>query len=326
MYLLDMHKIMIVPALVMAGPVAMATEASDSTGLAAPSSLVSVAADDGASSRSDGSGGDGAWPVPEPWIEPPTDSDVFDGDYAIVGVGVGSLPTYEGSNNYKIMPAAGIMGSVGGVGFRLRGPSLTTDLIRNKKGSRIGFRAGPSVRWRGGRSGNLKDDVVERLPDLDGGLELGIGMGVSIKRVLTKYDSLSFGVSRRWDVSGKGAGQSSSISTSYMMPVSKAQIFGFQASAIFNNDKNARYSYDVTPEGSAASGLPVFNAKGGLNEINFGAFTARDLSGDFLDGGFAVGAGVMYSRLQGSAADTPITSIRGDADQWMFGGGVSYTF
>ena len=67
-------------------------------------------------------------------------------------------------------------------------------------------------------------------------------------------------------------------------------------------------------------------AKGGLKELSVGAFTAYDLSGDFRDGGFMIGIGAQYGRLQGSAAKTPITSIRGDADQWVAGGGVAYGF
>jgi outer membrane scaffolding protein for murein synthesis (MipA/OmpV family) len=38
---------------------------------------------------------------------------------------------------------------------------------------------------------------------------------------------------------------------------------------------------------------------------------------------FAVGG---YTRLLGDAADSPMTSIRGSADQWLAGAGVGYTF
>ena len=51
-----------------------------------------------------------------------------------------------------------------------------------------------------------------------------------------------------------------------------------------------------------------------------------NLDGNFLDGGFAIGAGVEYSRLQGSAADTPLTAIRGQRGQLVVGAGLSYTF
>ena len=70
----------------------------------------------------------------------------------------------------------------------------------------------------------------------------------------------------------------------------------------------------------------VYKAKGGFQEASIGIATARDLNGNLLDGGFAVGVGALYSRLFGSAAKTPITSIRGSRNQWTFGGGLAYTF
>ena len=77
---------------------------------------------------------------------------------------------------------------------------------------------------------------------------------------------------------------------------------------------------------SAASGLPAFAASGGFKEASLGAFTALDLTGDLLDGGFAVGVGALYTRLYGSAAKTPITSIRGSGHQWLLGAGIAHTF
>lgn len=262
--------------------------------------------------------------LPGPKVRP--DKTVFDGDYAIVGVGVLSAPTYEGSDKNRIIPAAGVSGEVGGIGFTLRGPSLSLDLLKDKPGQKVGLRFGPQVRLRSMRTGKIGDPVVARLGELDNVIEAGVRVGVSFDEVLSKADGLSVGVSARWDVSGKGSGQVITPSATYLLPISRAQAFGFTASAQFTDGKYARYNYAISPEGSAASGLPIYDAKGGLQEISFGVATARDLSGDFLDGGFAVGAGLMYSRLYGSAAKTPITSIRGDRDQWMFGGGVTYTF
>ncbi|RZJ94436.1 MAG: MipA/OmpV family protein, partial [Novosphingobium sp.] len=87
-----------------------------------------------------------------------------------------------------------------------------------------------------------------------------------------------------------------------------------------------QYNYGIDAAGSAASGLPQYAGRGGFKEWNVGAFTAIDLSGNFLDGGFALGVGAQYSRLQGSAAETPITSIRGKRGQFFVGGGLAYTF
>ncbi len=255
-----------------------------------------------------------------------TGRDVFDDTYAIVGVGVVSLPSYDGSNDNDISPAAGAIGEIKGIGFRIKGPSLSLDFVPNQPKSRIGYRLGPTIRYRSNRTGSVGDPVVDRLPELDAVVEAGLGGGVTLKKLLNKHDSLSIGAGMRWDISGKGSGWTISSSANYFMPVSRGQVIGVHASVDFIDEKNADYNYSITPEGSAASGLPVYQAHGGFQEASMGAFTAFDLNGDFLDGGLAIGAGVLYSRLYGSAAETPITSQRGSRNQWLFGGGLAYSF
>lgn len=253
------------------------------------------------------------------------EDDVFDDTYAVVGIGVALGPDYEGSDDEKITPGAGIVGSVQGIGFSIRGPSLSVDLIDDPSGSDMTFRFGPTVRYRGGRS-KVKDDAVERLGKIKGVVEAGISAGVGFKKLLTPADSLSLGVSVRQDVSGRGAGYSVTPRVGYLSPLGRGVVAGVQAAAVWINGKGARYYYSVSPEQSAASGLPAFRAKGGLKEVSLGTAIAFDLNNDFLDGGFAIGGGAQYARLHGSAARTPATSVRGNRHQWLFGGGVAYVF
>lgn len=251
---------------------------------------------------------------------------VFDGDYAIVGVGVAGMPTYEGSDRMRAVPGIAAVGRVGGIGFRLRGPSLATDLIDDPEGARIGLRLGPTIRYRSNRKSHIGDEVVARLGTLDDVVEVGVGGGVNFRKVLSRQDNLSLGGGVRWDITGRNGAMTASASVNYLLPLSRAQVIGMHVSGEFMDDDHADYNFTVTPQGSAASGLPAYKAKGGFKELNLGAFTARDLNGNFLDGGFAVGAGAMYSRLYGSAARSPITSERGSRNQWLLAAGVAYTF
>jgi outer membrane scaffolding protein for murein synthesis (MipA/OmpV family) len=82
----------------------------------------------------------------------------------------------------------------------------------------------------------------------------------------------------------------------------------------------------VTPVQSAASGLPVYNARKGWDSVGGGLLVGVDLDGNLLNGGFAVFAAGGYSKMLKSGKNTPYTSIRGDADQWVGGVGVAYTF
>lgn len=254
------------------------------------------------------------------------EASVFDGDFLVVGVGAVSMPSYEGSNDRTISPLAGVFGRVAGVGINPRAAGIALDFIPEAKGQRVSFSLGPLIRYRANRSGGIKDPVVRRLGELDAVVEGGIAGGVTLTGLLNAFDRISVGADVRWDVSGKGSGRVIAPGVTYFTPVSKGQVIGGRFGAEFVDRKYARYNYAVDAAGSAASGLPQYAARGGFKEWNLGAFTAVDLSGNFLDGGFALGVGAQYSRLQGSAAETPITAVRGKRGQWFVGGGLAYTF
>ena len=254
------------------------------------------------------------------------EASVFDGDFLVVGIGGVSLPSYEGSDDRAITPAGGVFGRLGGVGINPRAGGIALDFVPERKGERVSFSLGPVVRYRGNRSRAIKDPVVKRLGTLDAVIEGGIAASMTLKGVFSAFDRISAGADVRWDVSGKGGGRVIAPGVTYFSPVSKRQVIGARIGAEFVDGTYANYNYSIDAAGSAASGLPQYRARGGFKEWNVGAFTAIDLSGNFLDGGFALGVGAQYSRLQGSAAESPITAMRGRRGQLFVGAGVAYTF
>ena len=92
------------------------------------------------------------------------------------------------------------------------------------------------------------------------------------------------------------------------------------------DDDYADYYFSISPAGSAASGLPGFNATGGWKNVGIAAFGAIDLDGNAMNGGFSVILIGSYSRLLGDPKRSPVTSIRGDADQFFGVVGIGYTF
>lgn len=258
-----------------------------------------------------------------------TDNSVFSGDFLIAGAGVAVTPSYEGSDDMVVMPAGAVAGRLGGVGINARAFGLSLDLIpdASRKGG-IGFTLGPVVRYRTNRSGRIVDDVVAKLGKLKGVVEVGVTLGLDAKKVFNPYDSVSFSVDLRWDASGRGSGVIVAPGVSYLTPVSKGIAVGGALSANFIDDRYANYNFGITPAGSLATGgvLPAYTARGGLKDVGVGAFTAFDLNGNFLDGGPAIGLGAMYSRLFNSAAESPVTSMRGRRSQLIFGAAASYTF
>ena len=147
-----------------------------------------------------------------------------------------------------------------------------------------------------------------------------------LRNAYFNVQQLSFSTDIQWDVAGAHNGRLISPSISYVTPLSKA-IFARLSLAATHVDGNYADTYfSIDSVGSAASGLPQFDADGGWKSYGASLLGGVDLSGDARDGGWGVFGLVMYSRLTGDAKRSPVTSLRGDADQWFLAGGISYTF
>ena len=255
------------------------------------------------------------------------DRGVFAGDWLTLGIGVGYGPSYEGSDDYTVFPAPLAQGSVGGLEFGARGPGLYVDLIADGDNeSNVKFLAGPLFRVRLDRNSKIKDPVVRSLGKEDVAIEVGATAGISFSKVLNPYDTLTISGDIQWDVAKAHRGRLITPAVSYSTPLSKAIFTNLSLSAVHVDDNYADTYFSIDTLGSAASGLPVFDADGGWKSYGATLLGGVDLSGDGRDGGWGTFALVSYSRLTGDAKRSPVTSIRGDADQWFFAAGVSYTF
>jgi len=257
-------------------------------------------------------------PAPEP--------SVFDGDYLTLGAGAIYGPSYEGSDDMVLTPVPAVQGRVGGVTITPRPGGIALDLIPDGKDAKLGFSFGPVASYSGNRKRQVKDPVVRSAGKLKEAIDLGVSGGVTAYRVLHAYDSLTLSTDVKWNVNSAYKGMIVTPQISYMTPLSRGAIAVLGVNAKHVDDDYARYYYGVNPAQSAASGLPAFSAKGGWASVGTNLFVGYDLDGDLMNGGFAVFVAAGYSRLLNDAKRNPWTSIRGDADQWLFGAGVGYTF
>lgn len=273
----------------------------------------------------------------EPAAGPPSSggrgaaSSVFDNTWITIGAGLGYRPSYDGSDDYNIGPAPLIQGSVDGFNFGARGPGLFVDAIRDSgrvqgREKKVQFVLGPQILLRLDRTSRIKDQAVSLLGERETAVELGFTSGVVFKQLVNPFDSLSVSLNGGWDVAGAHKGSVISPSISYSTPVSRAAFVNLSLSANRIDDNYARTYYSIDAAGSLASGLPTFNASSGWNSTSAFLVTAYDLSGNALDGGLSLFALTSYSRLLGDAKRSPITSIRGSADQFFVGGGIAYSF
>lgn len=256
---------------------------------------------------------------------PAFEGTVFDGDWVSIGAGVAYSPSYDGSDDYVVSPLPIVQGSFAGIGIDPRPGGLALDFIPDEDGQ-IAFNAGITARVQGNRASQIEDPVVELLGELDTAIEVGPTAGISFPGLLNPYDSLSFNTDVRWDVAGAHRGRVVAPSVTYFTPLSKAVAGSLTLSTNHVDDDYADYYYSVSPTQSTASGLPVFPADGGFKDVGVTLFMGWDLDGDATNGGLALAGIVGRSWLLNDAKRTPLTSIRGDADQWLLGAGLGYTF
>ena len=256
------------------------------------------------------------------------DGTVFDGDYLTVGIGGAYGPSYEGSDDYTFFPLPAIQGSFGGVDINPRPGGVAFDVIPQSDGSRFDFVLGPVARVRFDRNSRIKDPVVALLGKRDVAIEVGATGGIQYQQLLNPYDSITATVDVRWDVANAHDGMVIAPSLSYLTPVSRGAAVLLSVSAEHVDNDYADYYFTVTPAGSVATGgaLPTYTAGKGWKNVGALLFGTVDLDGDLTNGGFALFAAGSYSRLLEDAKRSPVTSIRGDADQWTGGVGIGYTF
>lgn len=258
----------------------------------------------------------------------PTGPDLPDveqaGNSFTIGLGVATTADYEGADEQKLIPGGFIRGKVGGISFITRGLSLYVDVISAGSDS-IDWDFGPIVGVRLNRTGDVKDAAVDKLPELNTAIEVGAFGGVSFKGLTNPYDSLSLRVDYVTDVGGAHESSIISPSLDFSTPLSQTLFAGASFGVDFVGDGYADYYFSIDPAGAIASGLPVYDADGGMKSWKVGMLLNQSLSGD-LRRGWSLFATGNYSRLVGDFADSPIVDDRGSASQWFGAVGVGYTF
>ena len=255
---------------------------------------------------------------------------VEDSNVLTVGVGAGIIPSYEGSDDYRVIPVPQLRGKVSDFAFWTRGPSLYFDVIPNR-GQDIDLQLGPIAGVRFDRSSikNIKDDAVRALGERDVAVELGGFVGIGKTGIITSdYDNLSVRVAVTKDVAGAHGSYIVTPAIEYFTPLSTRSFVGLGVSADYVGKKYGRYYYDVDAAGAFASGLPEYSRAGGgagFKKIGVNLTGGVSLSGDIRKGWalFALGG---YSRMLGDYADSPVVSIAGSKNQWVGAVGVGYTF
>ncbi|MAU23039.1 MAG: MltA-interacting MipA family protein [Martelella sp.] len=218
---------------------------------------------------------------------PPLEKEAFESRWeVIVGGGASFEPAYEGGKKMKISPIPIV--SIGYADWLQLDPGgLGVTLYKDG-----GFNVDARLGYEPGRSEG-DGDLLKGLGDIDFGVTAGIKAGY-------EWDAFEFyGIIDK--TIGGSEGLVGKIGTSYGWHMGERLIVATSLEATIA-DKNYMDSYfSVDAAQSAASGLPQYKAKAGLQRVDF------DISATYaFDENWLLQAGAGVGLLVGDAANSPI--------------------
>jgi outer membrane protein len=255
----------------------------------------------------------------------PSAEEVANRDMVTVAAGAGLTPDYVGSDDYRLIPAAAIRGKVSGFSFSTNGTYLYVDAIPHRGTAKVDFNLGPIVGLRLNRTGHIDDPFVKLLPKRNKAIEAGGFAGVSIHGLVDPYDTLAFRFDVLHDIANAHKSTTFGPNVIFSTPLSRTTYASANVGAEFVSNRFADYYFSVSPADAAVSGLPEFDAGGGMKDWKAGLLLNQSITGDLL-GGFSVFGTAQYSRLVGDFRRSPIVSQRGSASQWLAAAGLAYTW
>ncbi len=227
-----------------------------------------------------------------------------------LGAEVRVMPKYEGASNQMLWPFPLFSVRRAGTPARFRSP---------RDGAGIGildygrFIAGPAIKIRLARKEN-SDSSLRGLGDIGWTFEAG---------AFAEYwatDWLRSRVELRQGIGGH-RGLVSDVTADIVMPVSpQLTLSGGPRMTLASAAAMSPY-FSITPGQSAASGLPVYDARGGLRSFGAGAQARYVWSPTLTTHMF-----IEYERLVGDAANAPLVATYGKRDQFQLGIGATYSF
>ncbi|MBV5316176.1 MAG: MipA/OmpV family protein [Desulfobulbaceae bacterium] len=240
----------------------------------------------------------------------------FENVPGIIGMGVGTLPDYTGSDEYTFGAAPFFRYTFYKQEryVQLIANELTVNVLDDKM-----FRFGPLLNYRFGRDDSVEDQMVSKMEEIDGTIEAGAFMDIVWANASEKRQRFIVGAKVYQDVGDVSDGFRANLNARYWYPVAKPVDLNISAGIVYQDDKYADCYFGVNPGNVGTSGLSFFTADGGVNE--YYALVGANI---YLNKNWLVSMGIRGSSLVGDPADSPIVEQRGDATQWMGGIGIGY--
>lgn len=226
------------------------------------------------------------------------------------GAGIGVVPDYEGSEDYKAVPLLFVRaGWSSGQYLQFLANTLKANLIAGDTWS-----AGPLLRYRGKRDDDVDNDKVKHMREIDEAIELGGFVGYLIGKW-----HVSFLLAQ--DVSDAHDGLTATLEAGYTMNLNPGVNLGISAFTSYASDGYMETYFEVDADNANRSGLPRYEADGGMKDFGFMANLAY---APWKNWGVT---GILgFKWLLEDAADSPIVDKEGSETQLLAGAMATYRF
>ncbi len=234
-----------------------------------------------------------------------------------VGFGLGVTTEYIGSDKYYFggLPLARYQFKNTQRYASLTGTFADLNLVNHPI-----LRFGPTVQLRLGRS-NVSDRAVRQLPSIGKSLEAGVFGGLEFVDPDDPRKRVKFDLRIQQDVTSEHDGWLASGGVQGWYPVAELAEVGLALGTTYGSHDYMSTFFDVRSQDSAQSGLSSYSADAGFRDVRLTLGAMVPVTEHWL-----VGVGVMFMRLVGDAADSPIVDDRGSPNQVSGGLGVAYAW
>jgi outer membrane protein len=251
-----------------------------------------------------------AFTLPAPPFELPMVPSVS-GDWTVmVGVGGAYNPDFEGANRAMLSPVPIFAIRRAGTTEQFRGPRDSASIAFLDFGD---LRAGPVAKLVAARK-QYNYSELKGLGDVKAAVQLG---------GFVEYypvDWFRTRVELRQGVVGPN-GTVADFSADFIVPVFQRLTISAGPRFTWESTQATSPYFGIDAVQAMASGLPVFNAKGGAHSYGAGAQISYRINPQW-----EVHSYVEYERLLGDAAASPLVTLRGSPNQTTVGIGASYSF
>jgi MipA family protein len=227
-----------------------------------------------------------------------------------LGAEARALPKFEGDDKLRVLPFPV---------FRIRRAGTPEQFRSPRDGASIAIfdvgpiKIGPTAKVRLARKENSDSDLTG-LGDINWALEVGAFGEYWVTNWLRTRVEVRQGFNGHHGVVGE-------LTADFVAPVTRQLTLSAGPRLTVSSGAAESPYFSINATQAAASGLPVYDTRGGLRSYGAGAQAIYAWTPQWSSNVF-----IEYERLTGDVANSPLVTQRGSRDQVQIGTGLTYSF